>query len=475
MPSVPAAIVGKGRPQGGPRCFATLLLTLTLALGACGGRSTPGPDGEPRPGGREQAFSRPLEIYRDLGFITGPTQFPAVIGFNTLAGPGDSTLVLVSLSVPNSALRFQRDGANGFFAEYVLGVEFMDADSVKQRQMDARELVRINSFAETGRTEESVIFQQPVAVAPGRYIVRLRAADAHSSRGFVALDTLTVPAYDTRSIAEPVVVYRAAGRGQRDSLPQLIANPRNTVAYGGESPLLYVETYGEQTPLQLRVLDEDGDTLWHARATLQQGNGVNYGVVEIPAAQLPIGRLWVEVAPDGMTASRTPLVLAISDQWMVANFEEVLQFLRFIAFPEELDSLATGTAPERRDAWERFWARRDPLPVTPLNEYRDAFFQRVRYATDAFREAGGRPGWNTDRGEVFIVLGAPDHMIERYMAEVRATSDPDAEEWIYNNVPGGRLSLLFHDRSGFGRYELVPSSQSAFRVLAERLKRTRQQ
>ena len=471
MHSVSTSSSFEGRPRGGPRCFHTGALLLVALLAACGG-SRQGPDGSPRPG-REQSFSRPLEIYRELGFMAGPAQFPAVAGLSTLAGPADSTLVLLAVSVPNSALRFQRDGTAGFYAEYLLTLTFMDRDSVAVRQMDAREMVRIATFAETGRTDESIVFQQGIAVAPGAYIVRLQASDANSSRGFVMTDTLTVPAYGDGAVADPVLVYHAAGRPARDSLPQRIANPRNTVPYGGDSPLLYIEAYGTSRPIDVRVLTEAGDTLWDARATLNDAGALHHGVVQVPAGELPLGRLWVELSRDGARLSRTPLVIAISDQWMVANFEEVLQFLQFIAFPEELDSLRTGTAPERRDAWERFWDRRDPLPVTPINEYRDNFFQRVRFATDAFREAGGRAGWATDRGEVYIVLGPPDHATERWVGNVGAMDQPNAEEWIYANVPGGRLNLLFHDRTGFGRYELIPQSMAAFRSLAERLKRSR--
>ncbi|HUF50124.1 MAG TPA: GWxTD domain-containing protein [Longimicrobiales bacterium] len=408
--------------------------------------------------------------------MTGPAQFPVVASFGTMAGPSDSTFVMLALSVPNSALRFQRDGG-GFFAEYTINLTFMNADSVPVKRFETRELVRVPTFAETGRTDESVVYQRAIAVQPGSYIMRLQAADANSSRGFRMTDTLTVPAYGTRSsIASPLLVYEANGRRERSERPDLISNPRHTVPYGGEAPLLYVEAYGEAAaePLSVSVLDAAGTTLWNGRTELRGDAGaVRYGIVEIPAANLPLGRFVVEVGGAGAATTRTPLVLTISDQWMVANFDEVLQFLRYIAYPAELDSLRTGTPAEQRAAWERFWERRDPLPITDINEYRDDFFARVRYATEAFREPGGRGGWDTDRGEVYIVLGPPDHAIERYIGQVDIAGRPNAQEWLYSTVPGGRLNLLFHDRTGFGRYELVPTSQSAFRAVADQLRRRR--
>jgi len=412
-----------------------------------------------------------------MGLIAGPPQFPVVASLSTMAGPGDSTYVMVSMSLPNSALRFQREGA-GFFAEYTVTADFSQ-DSATMGQLGRREVVRVGSFAETNRSDESIVFQQVVALRPGNYQVRLAAADVHSSRNFSVIDTLAVPAYGGAGsrLAQPLMVYRAEGRTERADRPFLIANPRHAVPYGGEAPRVYLESYGlsADDPLSVRVVDQAGDDIWSARANLVQGDSaVHYGVVEIPTNALPLGRFWVEVSGQGAEPLRTPMVLTISDQWMVANFDEVLDFLRYIAYPEELDSLRAGSPAERRARWESFWARRDPLPVTDVNEYRDEFFQRVRYATEAFREPGGRAGWDTDRGEVYVVLGPPDQALERYISVSNMSGEPNAEEWLYSGAPGGRLTLLFVDRSGFGRYELEPSSAAAFRAVAEHMKPRRQ-
>jgi GWxTD domain-containing protein len=472
-----------GHPPGGPRCLAgaqtpaarrrgrrraaTLALLLgAVTIGACSGAR--GPE-RPRPS-RSEPLSRPLEIYRDLGFLTGPGQFPVVASFSTMAGPADSTYVVVGLSMPNSALRFQREGT-GFFAEYNVELTFMDPDSVAVKRVRTQETVRIQSFAETGRTDESVVFQHGVALAPGRYIVQLTAADAHSSRGFRMADTVTAPAYGRAGahLATPVLVYEAGGRADRTALPQMIVNPRHTVPFGGETPLLYIEAYGGNDPVAVQVVSDAGALVWSGTAALHEGeDALRYAVLPIPAETFPLGRFWIDVSSAGATGRR-PLVLTISDQWMVANFDEVLQFLRYIAFPQELDSLKTGTPTERRERWERFWERRDPLPVTPLNEYRDEFFQRVRYATEAFREPG-RAGWQTDRGEVYIVLGPPDAAMQRYIGRNEMSGLPNGEEWIYGAAAGSRLNLLFHDRTGFGRFELIPSSAAAFRSAADRIK-----
>lgn len=457
-----------GRLTGGPLVFSVLVFAA-----ACGGRSGPGRPGPEAAG----AIGRPLETYQQIGLLAGPGHFPAVAAFSNVAGPADSTYVLMGMSLPNSALRFQRDGS-GFMAEYRVSVSFLQ-DTVVMRRFERQETVRVTTFAESTRTDESIVFQHAIAVLPGTYDVHVVASDANSSRGFRARDTLTVPAYgaEGEQLAAPVVVYEGRGRRGRAQPPELILNPRHTVAFGGDEPRIYLEAYGAGEPLQVRVavVDETGTAVWDTRASIAEGDEVvRHTLIELPGGTLPLGKLWVQAIPERVattTITRAPLVISISDQWMVANFDEVLQFLRYISTSQEMDSLSAGTPAERRERWERFWARRDPLPATPVNEFRDEFFQRVRFASEQFSEPGGLAGWKTDRGEVFIVLGPPQYTQDRFIGgRADVSGRPNAVEWVYDNLPGGRLNLLFVDRTGFGRYELSPASEAAFRSAAERLK-----
>jgi GWxTD domain-containing protein len=63
-----------------------------------------------------------------------------------------------------------------------------------------------------------------------------------------------------------------------------------------------------------------------------------------------------------------------------------------------------------------FWARRDPTPGTPANEFRDAVNQRVEVADGRFGQ-GRTKGSLTDRGKVFIAMGSPTKLR-------RASSEP---------------------------------------------------
>lgn len=435
-----------------------------LAVGGCA--PVGGAGGGPDPAVR---FARPLETYRELELITGNADFPAVADVATLAGPADSTLLLFGLSLPTNVLQFQR-ADTGFAAWYLVSLRAV-RDSQAVMTVDRQETVRVHGFAETARTDESVLFQTRMVLAPGTYTLDIRVRDGLSARGFEASDTVTIPAYGAGAggLAQPVAVHSAAPRGDRVGAPELILNPRHTVPYGGEGGTVYLEAYGgERVRLELRGPRDE--TVWTRDVELTGGDGMAAGVVTLSGDSLSMGQFSVVAVAGGDTTRAVPLLVTLTDQWMATNFTEVMDLLGYIAGTEELDAMVEASPDERRRLWDAFWEARDPVPATPVNEYRDDFFERIRVATVRFAEPG-RPGWRTDRGEVYIVLGPPTRLTELRYDETYAAGRPRAQEWVYERVSGaGRLSLVFVDPNGAGTYRLTQDSEMAFRNAAERVK-----
>lgn len=118
--------------------------------------------------------------------------------------------------------------------------------------------------------------------------------------------------------------------------------------------------------------------------------------------------------------------------------------------------LSLGTEAEREAFVEAFWTRRDTNPSTLENEYREEHYDRLRYANEFFGRETFRPGWMTDRGRYYIILGPPtDRQDFSYEDSVYPT-----ELWFYNN-PALKYQglppffyLLFFRRHGAGELEL---------------------
>ena len=148
------------------------------------------------------------------------------------------------------------------------------------------------------------------------------------------------------------------------------------------------------------------------------------------------------------TMSEEEVATAIDHAEVIANDSERRRFGRI----EDLDEL-------RRSLME-FWQKRDPDTTTPINEFKDEFYQRLQYANDRY-STNMQQGWQTDRGRVVIKYGMPTsvepHLYDRGMRPY--------EVWNYNAIPGeGQAIFVFADLGGFGRFELVHSTVTGERT-----------
>lgn len=115
---------------------------------------------------------------------------------------------------------------------------------------------------------------------------------------------------------------------------------------------------------------------------------------------------------------------------------------------------ALGSDEEREQFIEQFWRRRDPMPDTIENEYREEHYRRIAETNRRFA-FGQTPGWETDRGRIYIVYGEPAS-IESEVSGAGQPSSIVVERWRYDFIEGlGRnVVLTFVDVNRTGEYRL---------------------
>ncbi len=81
----------------------------------------------------------------------------------------------------------------------------------------------------------------------------------------------------------------------------------------------------------------------------------------------------------------------------------------YIITPRERDAfLDLQVTPEYEAFINAFWQRRDPDPLTPVNEFKEEHYRRFEFANSNLGRESAVPGWMTDRGKMLIILGDPD-------------------------------------------------------------------
>lgn len=424
---------------------------------------------EPKAPSPEQVTSLfdPTAIYRQMGLVTGRGQIAFVGNVRVLASARpDTAIAVIALSLQDRQLTFQRE-ANSFAAGYRVEVAFRRGVQLVQ-QVVREERVVVNTFAETQRSEESVIFQEFVPVPAGDYQLALSVRDRNGPNEGRYEAAFSVMTLQPPAIATPIAVYQATRRSDLAATPDLVVNPRSTVEYGTDSARFYVETYGlpAGSSVIVSALDASGGEAWADTNHIDSTRDLQTLLLTVPPARLSMGRYQVRVALEGGgVVAVAPFLESFSGTWVVGNFDEMISLLRYFTSPDTLRALAAVPPEQRAAAWRKFWRDTDPNKETPENEALDRYFARLHLANQEFRDEGV-PGWLTDRGEVLISLGEPDEVLDR-RSEMQGRGRLIV--WSYTQL---RLTLYFVDDSGFGRFRLDPGSRSEFLRVANRVRRS---
>ena len=453
--------------MGCVRCAASVALVTLMA--SCLRSSAP--SGVPLPSGSgpratSAAAAEPVEFYREAGFIAAAEDVPFVGAVRFLADRSiDTAYALVALSFANHALTFAREGER-YHASYDVALEVRRDTSVLHRSA-AHEDVRVGSFKETTRDEESVIFQRIVALPRGEVTIDITVTDAANGRRGHAATAIVVPGFDNESLGWPIVAYDAAPRSTRAAQPNVVMNPRATVVFGRDSVLsVYLEAYGGVPPFIVRVTAQtlDGHTVTADTVPMLDRGGLLTGEAKLRVARLGLGLLRIiATRQDGSDAVAVPAVVSFGEGLVVATFDEMLEYLRYFVSPDRLQALRDATPAQRPAAWMTFVRETDPNPLTAEQEGLRDYFERIRTANKRFREPD-TPGWTTDRGKVFDVFGEPEEITEPVATPSQRGR---TQVWEYRRQ---RARFVFVEEGNGDRWRLTPSSQAEFEAMLRRAK-----
>ena len=416
----------------------------------------------------------PTAIYNQMGLIaTGsPLSYVGKIAYFASRSP-DTTMLLASISIPNRMLSFIRDG-DTYRAPYEVRLRLVQ-NGTEVKSVDAMEIVRVGTFKEVNRTDESVIFQNYFRIPPGEYTISFMVRDVSSNRSATQEGVITVPRLAQGLLSTPILVYDASRRSTLDSLPRLLASPRSSAVFGQDSTVsVYLEAYGQQArlPVSFVVQNDRGAVTWRDTAVLERNGSLMSGAVKIPISRVGIGIANVTFTrADATDTVRTPVFVSFGNDIPLLTYEELINQLRYYVAPERLKTLRDTPLERRGEAWAAFLKSSDPAPATPEHEGLQTYFSRLEQASLRFRDDGtARGGWLSDRAKVYVVLGEPDQLYEQStngpITRNSLSQRGRLQYWEYSQY---RIRLVFYDDTGSGRWRLAPISDTEFQNINARL------
>src|SRR5450759_898851 len=268
---------------------------------------------------RTARWTNPGQRQRSPAGCSPSRQWPSASG----AAP-DSTNLSVGLSITSTSLSFVRDN-DRFVAGYTVGLT-LRRGGVVVRDIEAHETVRVVSFKETERIDESIVFQQGLTAPPGQYALAVSVRDDGTGRNSRQEMLVTVPRLGaSRSLSTPVPFLRVVPRRSRAAIADLVSNPRATAVFGRDSSIaLYVEGYGEGNvfPVSVAARNDEGRVLWRDSTSLPRRGELFSGVVTVPVSKVGIGVAVISMWPTGSADTViAPVFVAFGEELPVGHME----------------------------------------------------------------------------------------------------------------------------------------------------------
>ncbi len=388
----------------------------------------------------ENAYNQKPKFYQDF--------------LNFSSGKKDLTRLDAFVMIPYTTIQFVKSD-NGFDGSYSITISVFDKDKEKLiEEKSWNENINAKDFNEATNKENYSLNLKSFYLQPGEYFIRTSVEDKESSAEYPKEFNLKI-----RNLSEPLAVSDIMlldKRVKEDGKNKISPNITGNVSLQKDGLPIFYEIYSdkpEKLNIDYTVLDKREHKIYDYSVVKDIDTGRTQVFYTIKDSSLSLGLYRLEVqlknSDDKTLAS---IARPFYSRWAgipstVDDLSKAVDEMVYIASPGEIAGIKSAkTKEEETQRFLAYWKNMDPTPGTSENELFDEYYGRVAYANEHFSRY--MPGWRSDQGMVFILLGPPDN-VDRHPFDM--DSKP-YEIWQYYNL---NRSFIFVDETGFGDYRLI--------------------
>lgn len=348
---------------------------------------------------------------------------------------GGTPLVTEAWRGTAKAANYAQTISNRFYLEGNIDAELPAGDYVFALSMREEGQSRIRPI---GRARYRVHDFSNLTARLPMYIVHHQAANDSSSNTFLGFGAqvpygsdfdVMIPITDATDPNQLTLTVKALEFGRRDtSVTQTLA----TIETESEMIVTGSVRFGEGYSFEI----VPGNQKWLR--------------VPVLGSRFPNQPMRLELTKDGTSTVLAQRVL--QSKWVdiptsLLNVSVAIDMMEAILDKEEFRRVRRFNSNEKETYFREYWNPKDPTPGTEYNELMVEYYRRVDIAYERYSSAT-TPGYASDQGKTFILMGDPDRVTRRFPPD-----QPVLEIWEY-----GDRQIIFQATSGFGDFQLVRTS-----------------
>lgn len=373
-----------------------------------------------------------------------------VDAFNLISEQPGKSHLHINVDVPYSNIQFEKINA-GFLARFEVSFLIQDEKNAKSVH-DVLRQVQVSEFSLTSRRDRFERISKSFDLDPGEYELVVTVRDKNALVDDTQSKKITLKDFSGQQLALGDLLL--FGQQDPDSINAENVLPLHT----GKLPdkvvgYVQIEIPENQPALKFSYQLENASGAIAIQkeydlTIAQSGDWIHF---EFPRDKLLLGQNIFKIRVSN-GKEKDEISKIIFFKWTdvarsPGQLEQAIEQLRYLVPNDELDEARKGTELQKKAWFENFWKKRDPNPATPENELQEEYYLRVNESNLSFGESA-IPGWQTDRGRIYILFGTPDQ-ISRETSRTNMTVN--YEIWRYDRI---NRTFVFRENFG-GRYWLV--------------------
>lgn len=361
----------------------------------------------------------------------------------------------VFVQVPYNEIKFLRVG-DGFAAAYAITVSVFDENRNKLiTEKMWNEKVETNEFNQTINKNNFNLSLRSFSLQPGKYFFRTSVEDKESQNNFILENQIIVNDFlQAVSLSDIILIARRSVTDEGSN--KILPNVSKNVASQKEGIPIFLEVYiqsDQNLTLKYLIIDKNNKIIFENSKNYDFEMGKNQVFYTYEGSELSLGNYILNVSAinsGGQTVASSSK--KIESRWLglpssINDLDKAIDQMIYIANDSEIKRIKAGeTVEEKMSLFFDYWKKKDPTPQTEENEFFNEYYRRIDFANKSFSHY--TEGWKTDRGMVYIILGAPNN-VDRHPFEFN--SKP-YEVWEYYEL---NKKFIFVDATGFGDYRLT--------------------
>jgi len=357
------------------------------------------------------------------------------------------------IQVPFKEIQFIKS-SKGFQGGYSVTVSiYQDDKETLVFEKVWTEKITSPSYKKSISRESFNLSFRSINLVPGEYFIKTILADKESHQEYLSERMFKVKDYKVKPAISDIL-FSTNKKNSNDN-SKIIPNISRNISNSKDGLNFFFEVYTDSSTvsnIEFHIADKNGKIIY-SKFRKQTFNETKTQIYySINDTTLNFGTYILTVIlkdNDGnqISISKKPFF----SRWVglpasVQDIDEAIAQLLYIASPSDIEYMEEGkTEKEKIMRFLQYWKSKDPSPGNEENQVFEEYFNRVSFANENF--SSYTKGWRSDRGMVFIILGAPNN-IDRHPFEY--DSKP-YEVWQYYDL---NKSFVFIDHSGFGDYRL---------------------